>query len=148
MYNDISFVLEVFSTIKDMKILDEKSINHGDISKSNIIFNKRDYYIIDFDEVSITTPLYDFAVIVVKNFTGSGCINLKQYCNLRNKVSKKLSSYDNNDFSNVVKYYLCKILLEKFYLHYINAIDLYSLEQQKDDYRKYLEILKKFNPKT
>lgn len=145
LFNDISYVLEVFSSIKDMKILDEKSINHGDISKLNIIFNKQDYYIIDFDETCITTPLYDFAVIVVKNFVDNNCINMKKYYELRNDVSKRLTCYDNIDFNSIVKYYLCKILLEKFYLHYINKIDLYSPEQQKDDYRRYIEILKNFN---
>lgn len=145
LYNDISYVLETFSTIKGMKILDEKSINHGDISKSNIIFNRQSYYIIDFDEACITTPLYDFAVIVVKNFVDNGSIDMKKYYNLKNEVSKKLSCYDNNDFNNIVNYYLCKILLEKFYLHHTNKIDLYSSEQQKDDYRKYIEILKNFN---
>ena len=114
LYNDISYVLGIFSTIKDMKILDEKSINHGDISKSNIIFNKKDYYIIDFDETCVTTPLYDFAVIVVKNFIDNGCINMKKYSKLRKEVLQKLDCYDNTDFSNIVKYYLCKILLEKF----------------------------------
>lgn len=145
LYNDISYVLEVFSTIKDMKMLDEKNINHGDISKSNIIFNKTDYYIIDFDETCITTPLYDFAVIVVKNFVDNGSINIKKYINLKKEVSKKLSCYDNDDFNNIVRYYLCKILLEKFYLHNTNKIDLYSIEQKKDDYGKYIEILKNFN---
>lgn len=145
LYNDISYVLGIFSTIKDMKILDEKSINHGDISKSNIIFNKKDYYIIDFDETCVTTPLYDFAVIVVKNFIDNGCINIKKYSKLRKEVLQKLDCYDNTDFSNIVKYYLCKILLEKFYLYYTNKIDLYSFEQQKDNYKTYLEILKKFN---
>lgn len=145
LYNDISYVLEIFSTIKDIKILDEKSINHGDISKSNIIFNRQNYYIIDFDETCITTPLYDFAVIVVKNFVDNVSINMKEYNNLKNEVSKKLSCYNNNDFNNIVRYYLCKILLEKFYLHYTNKIDLYSSKQQKDDYRKYIEILKNFN---
>lgn len=145
LYNDISYVLEVFSNIKDMNILDEKSINHGDISKLNIIFNKQEYYIIDFDEVCITTPLYDFAVIVVKNFVDNNCINMKKYYELKKDVSKKLACYDNSIFNNIVKYYLCKILLEKFYLHYTNKIDLYSSEQQKDDYRKYMKILKNFN---
>ena len=117
----------------------------GDISKSNIIFNKKDYYIIDFDETCVTTPLYDFAVIVVKNFIDNGCINMKKYSKLRKEVLQKLDCYDNTDFSNIVKYYLCKILLEKFYLYYTNKIDLYSFEQQKDNYKTYLEILKKSN---
>ncbi len=37
------------------------------------------------------------------------------------------------------------VVLEKFYLYYTNKIDLYSFEQQKDNYKTYLEILKKFN---
>ena len=50
LYNDVSCVLEIFASIKDMRILNEKSLNHGDISKFNVIFNGNDYYIIDFDE--------------------------------------------------------------------------------------------------
>ena len=70
---------------------------------------------------------------------------MKKYSKLRKEVLQKLDCYDNTDFSNIVRYYLCKILLEKFYLYYTNKIDLYSFEQQKDNYKTYLEILKKFN---
>lgn len=143
LYNDVSCVLEIFASIKDMRILNEKSLNHGDISKFNVIFNGNDYYIIDFDETCITTPLYDFAVIVIKNFVYKDGINIKKYYELRDSVIEKLSNYTVGDFNNIVKYYLCKILLEKFYLHYIGKIDLFCYDQQRDYYKKYLEILKK-----
>ena len=39
----------------------------NDLKKQDDIFCSY-HYIIDFDETCITTPLYDFAVIVIKNF--------------------------------------------------------------------------------
>ena len=44
-----------------------------------------------------------------------------------------------------IRFYLCKILLEKFYLYEADKIDLYSAEQLNDDYRKYLKLLKNVN---
>lgn len=41
----------------------------------------------------------------------------------------------------MVKIYLCKILLEKFYLHEIGTINLFSKQQKKDNYKKYLKYL-------
>jgi len=141
---DMDYIMKVFYNIKDIEIVNEKFINHGDLSRFNIIMNKtrRDKYIIDFDEVTITTPLYDFATVVVKNFFTDGIFDFKKYNLLKEKVKCFFPKYSDKDFVNIIKYYICKILLEKFYLHEKKLINLFSKEQKKDDYKKYLSILK------
>ena len=51
-------------------------------------------------------------------------------------------NYDINDYLNTIKLYLCKILLEKFYLFEKNKIDLFSRIQLNDNYQKYIKMLK------
>ena len=78
---EVNYVIQVFEKLKDIEILNEKYLNHGDISKSNVIKSKNNYYIVDFDEVTITTPLYEFAVIVVKHFIKDESLDMDKYEN-------------------------------------------------------------------
>lgn len=126
---DIIYVLNTYENIKDLSLFKETSLNHGDISKGNILCSNKKNYLIDFDEVTITTPLYDLAVIIIKQFVKN------------NKINYNL----NEELKIVVKFYLCKILLEKYYLHIVGKINLFSHEQKKDNYKKYLKLLKKVN---
>ena len=57
----------------------------------------------------------------------------------------KTYNYKFSDYILVIRFYLCKILLEKFYLYEVDKIDLYSADQLNDDYRKYLKLLKNVN---
>lgn len=139
---DVEYVLEMFDNMRDKEILNERYLNHGDISKSNIIVSLYKNYLIDFDEVTITTPLYDFAVIVIKNFVRNERINMRRYCSFRKVAKKYFKKYSEKDFDDMIRFYLCKILIEKFYYHQVGVIDLNSKEQLKDDYRKYLKLLK------
>lgn len=141
---DVLFVMDVYSGLKDNKIIKQRYLNHGDLSKNNILRSSNNFYVIDFDEVTVTSQLYDFAVIVVKNFIKFGKININKYEKLKKEINIS-SKYNDDDFHNIIKFYLCKILLEKFYYHQINKIDLYSKQQKKDDFLKYIYILKKFD---
>ena len=141
---DVKFVINNYNKLKKIKILNEQYLNHGDLSKSNILNVKNNKYIIDFDEVIVTTPLYDFAVVVIKNFCKNGILSLTKYNKLKKEIKKKLPEYKDIDFKNITKFYLCKILVEKFYLHQKAIINLNSKEQKRDNYKKYLKLLKKF----
>lgn len=140
--SEIIEVLNTYEKIKDNKIINEKFINHGDISKQNIIDSNNKKYLIDFDETCIAPRLYDFAVIVIKMFVKNNKINIKKYNQLKQMISKEFKQYNDEDYQIIVKYYLTKILLEKYYFHQKNKIDLFSKEQLRDDYRKYLELLR------
>lgn len=115
-------------------------MNHGDLSLSNILYSNS-FYIIDFDETVVTTKLYDFAVIVIKFYTFNGEFKKTKINTLINQLMK-INNYKTNDYILVIKFYLCKILLEKFYLYELGKIDLYSSNQLNDDYRKYLKLIK------
>ena len=138
---EIDYVLNEYDEIKNLNILNEKYINHGDISIHNIISYQNNLYLIDFDEVNIAPLLYDFAVIVIKMFSKNGNIKLKEYNKFREIISNELKIYSNNDYKNIIKFYLCKILLEKFYYHQNGKINLFSKRQMKDNYKQYLKIL-------
>lgn len=140
--DDVNYVLNIAKELIEMSIFKEKYLNHGDISKTNIIFSKDNSYLIDFDEVTVTTPLYDFAVIIVKLCVKNDRINMKKYNKLKKITEEKYSNYSDDDYMIAVKFYLCKILLEKYYLHQKGIIDLYSKRQLKDNYKRYLNILK------
>lgn len=141
---DSRFVQSVFESIKKDKIFKEKYLNHGDISSTNIIVSKAKNYLIDFDETLIAPRLYDFAVVTVKNFTKNGRLKQKEFSAFFNKIQENLK-YENEDYLTVIKFYLCKILLEKFYLHYTNKINLLSSVQKRDYYKQYVKLLKYFN---
>lgn len=144
--NDINYVIKKYDELRNKKILKEQYLNHGDISKSNIIHSRGNCFIIDFDEVTVTTSLYDFAVVIIKMCIGKNKkIDFRKYDILKNNMKEVYSQYDDNDFSDIVRFYLCKILLEKFYLHKIKKINLFSKRQLKDSYIYYMRLLKSFD---
>lgn len=138
---DELFTLRVYNKIKNFSLFNEQYLNHGDLSLSNIVFHDNHPYIIDFDETVITTKLYDYAVMFVKNHIKDIKIN---YDSIINYITTNIPdvNYSVSDYLIVIKFYLCKILLEKFYLYEKGNIDLFCEFQLKDDYKKYVEILK------
>ena len=139
-YGSEKFILKQYEKLAKNKLFREKYLNHGDLSLSNILYNNS-FYIIDFDETVVTTKLYDFAVIVIKFYTFNGEFKKTKINTLINQLMK-INNYKTNDYILVIKFYLCKILLEKFYLYELGKIDLYSSNQLNDDYRKYLKLIK------
>lgn len=137
----INFVIKIFDEIKNNELFSEKYYNHGDISKTNILHKGNDYYIIDFDESCISYYLYDFSVICVKFFVMNNKFDYNKIEKLARLITKK-KRYKKNDYYNAIIYYLCKILMEKFYLHEIYKIDLFDNYQKKDFYKIYLNLLK------
>lgn len=143
--DDVNEVLSTYKNIMNNRMFnDEKFLNHGDISYKNILISKGKEYLIDFDETCITTKLYDFAVIVIKNFVNKDNLNMELYIKFKNRILEKFNKYSGDDLDLAIKYYLCKILLEKFYLHQKGIIDLYSKKQLKDNYGKYLKIMQTY----
>lgn len=138
---DEVFTLKEYNKIKKSSLFNEQYLNHGDLSLNNIIFYNNNPYIIDFDETVITTKLYDYAVMFVKNHIRDIEIS---YDNIINYITINIPdvNYSVSDYLIVIKIYLCKILLEKFYLYEKGNIDLFCEFQLKDDYKKYIEILK------
>lgn len=141
--DDINIILNIYSNFRKNKLLKESYLNHGDIAKGNLIPLKREYTVIDFDEATVTTPLYDFAVICVKFFQCKNGFDIDKIKKLKSSMENLYPQYQNNDYFDILIFYLDKIILEKIYLHQIGRIDLFSKKQKKDNYVTYLHLLKK-----
>jgi len=140
--NEINYVLKEYTQIKESPILKERYINHGDISKTNLIMCKNGLHVIDFDETTIAPMLYDFAVVCIKFFMNKGQFDFDLYNGFEKQIIEN-SKYSKDDCHLIMKFYLCKILLEKFYLHSIKKIDIFSKEQKRDDFKTYYKLLQK-----
>jgi thiamine kinase-like enzyme len=123
-------------------LINETYLNHGDLSFGNILKQKNNFYILDFDETLVGPKLYDFAVVCIKFFMRKNKINQRQFNKLKYKIKQHIKDYVEKDFKEIIIYYLCKILIEKFALHIEGKIDLFSLRQMQDNYKKYLNLLK------
>ena len=145
LYSEISYVTHLFSKIKDEEIFKEQFLNHGDLSRDNMIYSDDKIYLIDFDETTVSSFLYDFAVIVVKQFVNHDRFDFKKYEELKDKLMNQHSEYKENDFVNIIEFYLVKILMEKFYFHELGKINLFSKKQQEDNYQKYYRLLSDFD---
>ena len=147
LYKEIIYVTDKYKKIINNDIFNEKYINHGDLSIDNILQGKDDNYIIDFDEASIAPFLYDFAVIVIKQFVEKDDIKRIEFERLKKLISKEYKHYEERVFYMITEFYLIKILMEKFYFHLNGEINLYSQKQRKDSYMKYMELLKNLSNK-
>lgn len=136
--NEEKKVLEIYNSIKFDSIFQDQYLNHGDISISNLLFNNNTPYLIDFDETVVTTELYDFAVIAVKLKTYDDHFD---YSGLKEFINKLKLNYSMEDYKKSIKMYLCKILLEKFFLYETGKIDLFDNIQKNDNYLKYINLL-------
>lgn len=136
------YVKRIYQKIKNHPQLKDCYLNHGDISKTNLLHTKKQDYMIDFDETVVTSPLYDFAVVLVKYKTKENKIDKEIYNTLISIIQKNFQKYQEEDFKAMIQYYLCKILLEKFYLAEIGKIDLESKRQRQDYYQIYINLLR------
>ena len=134
----VNQVLKRYDEIKKLPINNEKEVVHSDISTSNLLTAKDGYYLIDFDEVRFTSKLYDLAVILVKFFFDEKNIDIKNAKSFVDLYLKNFNEYDYNDCYNVFEYYVVKQLLEKFSDYEIYGTDLYSKQQQQDDFRNWI----------
>lgn len=141
----VNRVLKRYDQIKNLPINNEKEIVHSDISTSNLLTAKDGYYLIDFDEVRFTSKLYDLAVILVKFFFDEKNIDIKNAKSFVDLYLKNFSEYDYKDCYNVFEYYVVKQLLEKFSDYEIYGIDLYSKQQQQDDFRNWIYYFEHLN---
>ena len=123
---------DYLKNLSNCKINEERLI----IKIYSTLREKRLFY--DFDETLVTTELYDFAVIVIKFKTENDKLNIESIRKLINKLNL---NYSRDDYIDSIRMYLCKILLEKFYLYEINKIDLYSKKQKEDFYKKYVNLI-------
>lgn len=145
----IANVLDEYQKVRNLPINNKKEVVHSDISTSNLLKTDRGYCLIDFDEVRFTSKIYDLCVILVKFFFNGREIDFNGARKFALKYLEVFREYDSMDCYNVFVYYVVKQLLEKFSDYEIFNIDIYSEQQQRDDFRNWiyyfenLELIKK-----
>ncbi len=109
---------------------------HGDLTFSNILFNGNNYYLIDFLDSFIETPLQDIAKIRQDTaFRWSQLMYTKRYDSVRlsiicNKIDSELDAYFSNKYQWYAEHYKCLQLMN------ILRILPYSHEERVVDYLK------------
>lgn len=134
----IDELLRRYMKLQNYNIFYERELIHGDLTPTNIIWNEDgDYTLIDLDETTQFTKLYDMIVFAIKfSKTGSN-IDIK----MAKKILKPFDNYTKVDIINVWNFYILKVILEKIYLYEIGKIDLLDDNQMRDNWQDWLNIL-------
>ena len=134
----INRVLNSYKMIRNLPINQKQDVVHSDISRSNILNTRDGYYIIDFDETRRTNKIYDLVVILVKFYFDGKKIDYNGARRFLDKYLSAFSDCNKEEVYQVFIYYIVKQLLEKFYDYEIKKIDIYSKQQQQDDFRNWI----------
>ena len=134
----IDELLKRYMKLKNYTIFNEKELVHGDLGPTNIIWDENNNYtIIDLDETTLFTKLYDLIVLAINYSKDGNKIDEK----MAKKILKSMDGYTKIDIINVWNFYLLKVILEKIYLYEINKIDLRDELELEDNWEDYYEIL-------
>ena len=133
----IDELLKKYRRLQNYKIFEEKQIVHGDICPSNLIWQDKEFILLDLDEATIFTKLYDLIVFAIKSSKNDNEIDAK----IAKKILKPNEKYSKVDIINVWNFYLIKVILEKIYLYETDKIDLRDDNQIQDKFEDWLEIL-------
>lgn len=134
----IEELLRKYMKLQNYNIFNEKEIVHGDLTPSNIIWdNKNEPTILDLDEATTFTKLYDLVVFALKFNKNGSEIDIKQ----AKKILKPFDNYSKVDIINIWNFYILKVLLEKIYLYEIDKVDLLDEEQKTDNWEDWYHIL-------
>lgn len=99
----------IFDSLNDMEL--PMGISHGDLTFSNILFNGNNYYLIDFLDSFIESPLLDIVKLRQDTAWMWSRLMYTQPCdNIRlriafNKIDKELDSYFQSKYDWYKKYY-------------------------------------------
>ena len=111
---------------------------HGDISLTNLLWNKKDLAVLDFDEAIIAPREYEYVSMLLKLCYKNGKFN---YVLCKKIIRKCLNKNNLHQMKEMFDYYILKVLLEKIYLYEIGEIDLYDKNQKKDYWLSWYKLL-------
>lgn len=131
-------LLRRYMKLQNYNIFYERELIHGDLTPTNIIWNdNNEFTVIDLDEATIFTKLYDLVVFAFKFSKNGEEIDIKT----AKKILKPFNNYTKIDIINIWNFYILKVLLEKIYLYEIDKIDLLDEVQKQDNWEDWYKIL-------
>lgn len=134
----IDELLRRYMKLQNYNIFYEKELIHGDLTPTNIIWDEAGIYtLIDLDETTQFTKLYDLIVFAIKFSKNGSDIDIK----MAKRILKPFGNYTKVDIINVWNFYILKVILEKIYLYEIGKIDLLDDNQIRDNWQDWLNIL-------
>ena len=133
----ITDLLRRYMKLQNYNIFYEKDLIHGDLTPTNIIWNEEEFTLIDLDEATTFTKLYDLIVFAIKFSKTGSKIDVK----MAKRILKPFDNYTKIDIINVWNFYILKVIMEKIYLYEIGKIDLLDENQKQDNFEDWLTIL-------
>lgn len=120
------------SNIRNMYII------HGDISSTNILWQKKNLAIVDFDEAIVAPREYEYISMLIKFCFNSGKFNKKL---AKLFLLNLLKNCNLDQLQKMMYFYILKVLIEKIYLYEYGIIDLYDKRQRTDSWMYWYKLL-------
>lgn len=143
---DRSLIEDVVNRYKHLNITNKSNlyIIHGDISFTNVLWQKNSIALIDFDESIIAPKEYEYVSMLIKYCFNKGKFNKK----LAKMFLKKIVNSSNiKNMQKMLDFYILKVLIEKICLYEYGIIDLYDKKQKTDSWLYWYKLLNNSNLK-
>ena len=135
--------------IKELLMYDKKYVNnlseenscliHGDLSPKNIIWQKDTPFIIDFDECCFAQQEYEYMSFLIKSCFYDNFFDIEFALKIINLI--KTQNVNINTLKSNYYFYILKVLFEKIYYHEVLGLDLDSVNQRKDHWTWWYNLL-------
>lgn len=143
---DSSLIKDIVNRYKHLNITNKNElyIIHGDISITNVLWQKNSVALIDFDESIIAPKEYEYVSMLIKYCFNKGKFNKK----LAKTFLKKIVNFNNiENIQKMLDFYILKVLIEKICLYEYDIIDLYDKKQKTDSWLYWYKLLNNPNLK-
>ncbi len=143
---DKALIEDIINRYKRLNITNKNNlyIIHGDISFTNVLWQKNNIALIDFDESIIAPKEYEYVSMLIKYCFRKGNFNKK----LAKIFLKKIVNSSNiENIQKMLDFYILKVLIEKICLYEYEIIDLYDKKQQTDSWLYWYKLLNDSNLK-
>ena len=117
---DDSLYESLFQSYKKLSFdKDEFTLIHGDLSNTNLIWDK-DVSIIDFDESILAPKEYELSSCIIKTCFDNGIFNIEQAKKIINSLNNKIN-IDYEKFRKSWELYIIKVIIEKLYYYELSS---------------------------
>lgn len=141
-YEYIEKTIAKYETIICKINMENLFIVHGDISPTNLLWNNRKFTaILDFDETILAPAEYEVIVTIIKFCKKNNFFDVSLAKKMAKQYIEMSKSNSIDRLCMIWNLYIIKVLLEKFYLHELNIIDLYEERQLSDNWMTWYELM-------